>query len=41
MAANAVNLPKHCRNVSDGDQRKYDLLADVVFVRTTQQGGVI
>jgi hypothetical protein len=40
MAPNAVNSPSIVENASDGEQRKYDLLADDVVVRTTQQGGV-
>ena len=38
---NAVNSVGLLEDVSDCDQRKYDLLADVVFVRTPQQGGAL
>jgi hypothetical protein len=41
MAANAVNLRGMVEDASDEEQREYDLLADVVYVRTTQQGGVL
>jgi hypothetical protein len=36
-----VNSPGIVEDASDEEQRKYDLLADVVFVRTNQQGGVL
>jgi hypothetical protein len=40
VARNAVSFRGIVEDASDGDQRKYDLPADVVVVRTTQQGGV-